>query len=143
MSSHRAFMDRWFHELWTKRNPAIVDECVSDDCLIIGLPEADRGRASFHGFFELFGKAFPEVHIRVDDCVSEGESFAVRCSGHTLDHEGKKHPLTGAVLGKIRGGKLVEAYNQWDFLGVLDSMGVVRPNLFGATITQHAERAKA
>ena len=136
MSLHRAFMDRWFHELWTKRNAGIVDECVSEDCLIHGLPEADRGRASFHRFFDFFGKAFPHVHIQVDDCISEGESFAARCSGHVRDHEGKEHPLTGAVLGKIRGGKMVEAYNQWDFMGILDSMGEVEKDLLGTTLTK-------
>lgn len=131
-------MTRWFHELWDNRNAAIVDECVADDCLILGLPEADRGRASFHQFFEVFGKAFPHVQIRVDDCISEGESFAVRCSGLVRDHDGKEHTFSGAVLGKVRDGKIVEAFNQWDFLALLDSMGTVEKNVFGATIQRLA-----
>jgi hypothetical protein len=139
--THLAFWERWFDELYSKKRPAIIDECVSDDCVIVGLPRTTNGRESFHGFYKAFSAAFPWVRIVVEDCVEDGERFAIRCSGQVDDHDGKRHAFTGCCYGRIRGGRVVEAYNQWDFLSLLGSMGVVPKAALAETIEAEAKRA--
>src|SRR5262249_42122887 len=117
--TNREVMERWFEELWGKRNWKIIDEMVDPDCKIYGLPGASHGPSGFRPFVELFGAAFPEVEIRVDEAVEAGDRVAVRCSGHVIGRDGKRHPLTGGGIVRVRGGKFIEAWNQWDFLGLL------------------------
>ena len=137
---HRAFFDRWFHELWTERNAGIIDECVAETCVIHGLPETQHGRAAFHQFHELFGRAFPEIRITVDECVSDGPRYAVRCTGHVIDREGRRHTFTGGGMGQIRDGQIVEAWNQWDFHGILESMGVIDAGIVGTAFQREGQR---
>lgn len=138
-----AFWERWFDELYSKRRPAIIDECVSDDCVIVGLPRTTNGRASFHGFYKAFSGAFPWVRIVVEDCIEDGERFAIRCSAQVDDHAGKRHAFTGCCYGRLRDGKVVEAYNQWDFLALLGSMEIVDKGVLGAAIEAEANRASS
>jgi hypothetical protein len=139
--SHRAFFERWFRELWAERNPGIIDECVEENCEIVGLPKTQWGRASFHGFFKMVGDAYPSIEIRVDECLSEGESYAIRCSGQVRCYQGKLHPITGAGMGKIRNGQMIQAFNQWGFHDVLESTGHIKPGIL--VETWEAEGRKA
>lgn len=133
-TTHLAFWERWFDELYSKRNAAIIDELVADDCVIVGLPRTTNGRASFHGFYKAFSGAFPWVRIVVEDCLEDGERFAIRCSAQVDDHGGKRHAFTGCCYGRIRDGKVIEAYNQWDFLSLIGALGAVSPSVLADTI---------
>lgn len=141
--THLAFWERWFDHLYVKRRPEIIDECVAEDCVIVGLPRTTNGRESFHGFYKAFTSAFPWVRVFVEDCVENGEHFAVRCSAQVAEHNGRKHALTGGCQGRIRDGKIIEAWNQWDFLSLLGSMDVVDKNALGAMIETQAKLAPA
>ena len=138
---HRAFFDRWFEVLWNQRDHRIIDECVSESCRIEGLPATESGRKSFHQFFDAFRDAFPRVHIEVQDCITSGEQFAIRCRGEVEDKGRTIHQFTGLGMGRIRDGQIVEAWNQWNFLAILESMGVVRENVFGHTLLAEAKRS--
>lgn len=140
-TTHLAFWERWFDELYGKRRPQIIDDCVAEDCVIVGLPRTTNGRASFHGFYKAFSSAFPWVRIVVEECVEDGEQFAVRCSAQVDDHAGKRHAFAGGCIGRIRDGQIVECWNQWDFLSLLGSMGVVDKTVLGDTIEVEAKRA--
>jgi hypothetical protein len=137
---HRAFLERWFAALWDERKESIIDECVAESCRIVGLPATESGRESFRSFFRAFGAAFPKVKIRVEECISQDDRFAMRCSGYVVDRRGRQHAFTGGGMGRIHGGQLVEAWNQWDFLSVLASMGAVPRDAFADTIRAEAAR---
>ena len=92
---HRAFLERWFAELWGKRNAKIIDECVAENCEIVGLPDTGRGRRAVHDFFVGFGALFPQVRVMVEDCMSDGERFAMRCAGYVVDDKGARHSFSG------------------------------------------------
>ncbi len=124
--SHRAFLERWFKELWGDRRAGIIDECVSENCITHGLPATQHGRASFHGFFQAFSAAFPKIKITVEEVVEQGETVAFHCSGVATDHDGREHSFTGTNITKIRDNQIIEAWNQWDFLAVLESTGYVK-----------------
>lgn len=139
VSPNRAFLDTWFHRLWGSRDRSVIDEMVHERCEIVGLPNTDS-RASFHGFFDAFGSAFPKVDIKVEQSVEEGENIAFRCRATAVDHAGKVHSFAGGGIVKIRDGKMVHAWNQWDFLHLIESTGGVPKNSFGDTLAKEAKR---
>jgi len=128
--ANRENLDRWFHELWTQRNAAIIDELMDPDCKTYGLPETQHGTAAFKQFFELFGAAFPKVSIHAEEAIESGDRIAFRCGGTVTTPDGKEHPISGGGICRFKNGRCIEAWNQWDFLALMVSMGHVKEMTF-------------
>ena len=100
----------------------------AEDCLIHGLSddtgEPLRGAAAFKTFHQAFYGAFPDVVVTVEDTVCEGDKIAARCTvrgkhtGNTLGFDATNEPteFTGMVITRVRDGKFVEAWNNFDFM---------------------------
>ncbi len=136
-TSNRRFLDEWFHRLWGLRDRSVIDEKVDEACVIVGLPNTS-GRASFHTFFDLLGRAFPKIEIKVEESVENGETIAFRCSAAATDHAGQVHPFAGGGFVRIRDGKMIDAWNQWDFLSLIESTGSIPKRSFGDALTNLA-----
>jgi hypothetical protein len=74
--TNRERMDRWFVELWDKRNAGIIDEMIDPECERHGLPGTDNGPAGFKPFYALFGAAFRRVTVRIEDHIDAGDRIA-------------------------------------------------------------------
>jgi steroid delta-isomerase-like uncharacterized protein len=130
---NKDFVRRWFEEIWNKGRASAVDEMLAADGVIHGLEGAMRGPAAFKAFQAAYRDAFPDVTIRINDMVAEGDVVAVRWSG-TATHNGnglgfaatqKRVQFTGMGFARVVDGKLIEAWNNFDQLGMLQQLGVV------------------
>lgn len=130
---NRALVRRWFEEVWNKGRAAAVDEMLATHAVIHGLGEDLHGPAGFKPFHEAYRSAFPDVKIQIDDMVAEGDTVAARWSGKgTHRGEGLGFAATnrpvqfrGMVFVRVEQGKLVEGWNNFDQLGMLQQLGVV------------------
>ena len=136
--SNRKLLELWFSELWAKKNPAIIDEMIDPDCKTHGLPEAMHGPAGFKPFYEVFGAAFANVDIRVEDTIELGDKIAFRCAVTLTGHDRKVHELTGGGICRFKNGRFIEAWNQWDFLSLLTALGHVGQASFADAMKQQA-----
>jgi steroid delta-isomerase-like uncharacterized protein len=92
-----------------------------------------RGPADFKPFHEKFRGAFPDIIVTVEDMIAEGDKVAVRCSvrgKHMGDHLGiaaSNAPVefTGMTIVRIKDGKIVEAWNNFDFLRMNQQIGMI------------------
>jgi steroid delta-isomerase-like uncharacterized protein len=130
---HKALVRRWFDEVWNQGRTETVDELLAEQALVHGLGPDLRGPAGFKLFHAAYRDAFPDVVIRVDDMVAEGNMVATRWSG-TATHSGdglgfaatgRPVKFTGMVIVRVENGKLVEGWNVFDQLGMLQQLGVV------------------
>lgn len=122
---NKALVRRWFDEVWNNRQSQSIDKMLAADGVVHGLVEdqAMQGTAAFKKFHETFCGAFPDVHVSVEDLVAEGDKVAVRChvrARHLGDHLGLKATnapvdFTGLSIVRISNGKIVEAWNNFDF----------------------------
>ena len=88
------------------------------ECLI-KIDEA--GAKSFH---QAFRDSFPDIIVTVEDMIAEGDKVAARCSvrathtGNSLGYAAtnKQIEITGMVLARIENGKIIESWNNFDFL---------------------------
>lgn len=134
-TANKALVRRWFEEVWNKGRVSAIDEMLASDATVHGLGAELRGPAGFKPFHAAYRSAFPDVTIQIDDIVAEGDIVAVRWSGaatHRGDGlgfpaTGKQVRFTGMVFVRIEGGKLVEGWNNFDQLGMLQQLGVVSP----------------
>ena len=141
--TNRDLLDCWFAELWVKRNPAIIDEMVDPECTIHGLPGVKHGPAGFRPFHELFTRAFSRVEIHVDDALEAGDRIGFRCTVTVLTRGGRPFDFTGGGICRFREGRIVEAWNMFDNLSLLTSLGYVAPTCFLDALQDVVRRAES
>lgn len=133
---NKALMRRWFEEVWNNGRASAIDELFAEDGLAYGLADeqggAIKGPPEFKLFHGKFRGAFPDISVVVEDILADGDKLAARISvrgRHTGDHLGVAASqaavdFTGMVMVRIKDGKIVEAWNNIDFLTMSQQIGI-------------------
>jgi steroid delta-isomerase-like uncharacterized protein len=144
-----ALMKRWFEEVWNQRRTATITELFAPNGISHGVDESGAdiiGPAAFIPFYERFIGAFPDMKLKIEDAIGDGDKVLIRWSAtmnHAGDHLGmpatnKPVILTGMCLAKIANGKIVEAWDNWDKLAMLQQIGAVPPLAANAATAKSA-----
>ncbi len=132
-----ALIRRWFEEVWNKGREEAIDEMFAVDGIAYGLNaeggKTMRGPVDYKPFFRTFRSAFPEIEVIVEDTVAEGDKVAARClvrGKHQSDSlgfaaTGQATEFTGITIVRIRNGKIVEAWNNFDFMTMYKQLGAL------------------
>ena len=133
-SDNKALIRRWFEEVWNQGRIETIDELMAPGCVVHGLGAGVLdGPAGFKPFHASYRNAFPDVRLTIDDIVGEGSIVAARWSG-TGTHRGNGLGLpatdrtvtfSGMTFARVENGKLVEGWNVFDQLSMLQQLGVV------------------
>jgi len=136
-----AFIHRWFEEVWNRKNEDAIDEMLAPDGIGCGLTDPDGnqvvGPESFKKFQRAFVSAYPDLKVIVEDTVVEGDKIAARCRV-TGSHAGNgigvaptnlAVEFTGMTIVHIKDGKIVEAWNEFDFMEMYKQVGALTLNL--------------
>jgi predicted ester cyclase len=134
------FLHRWFEEVWNKGREEAIDEMFDADGIANGLNDAAgnpiKGREDFKVLHRAFREAFPNLNITVEDTVTEGDKIAGRCTIRAV-HEGAglgiaptNQPIefTGLTIVKLKDGKIIEAWNEFDFMKMFTQVGALTFN---------------
>jgi steroid delta-isomerase-like uncharacterized protein len=127
---------RAIEEVWNKGKLEVINELTASNATYHD-PSVPGGKFTgpegVRQFVQIYRTAFPDVHITIDDQVAEGDKVATRWTA-TGTHRGElmgiaptnKHAtVTGTAIERYQGGKVVEAWNNYDMLGMLQQLGVV------------------
>ena len=137
-SDNASVVRRWFEEVWNRGREETIDELFDEEGVAHGLADEAgsplRGAAGFKPFFRRFREAFPEMEVVVEDTVAEGDKVAARCSvrgrhrGDSLGFKATDSPVEfdGICIVRIRNGKIVEAWNNFDFMSMFQQLGALR-----------------
>ena len=134
--SNIAIAKRWFEEVWNQRRTATITELFAPNGVSHGVAEDGSdliGPAAFIPFYERFLNAFPDMKLKVEDAIADGDKVLIRWSAtmrHTGDGLGipatnKPVAIGGMSLARIANGQLVEAWDQWDKFAMLQQIGAV------------------
>ncbi|HEX6324807.1 MAG TPA: ester cyclase [Vicinamibacterales bacterium] len=131
--SNKALSRRWYEEVWNQGNAAVIAEILAEDAVVHGNGPDQRGPAEFEAFFAGYRAMFSNIHFEIEDLVAEGDTVATRwtcTAAHTGDGMGVQATgqtvnLTGMSFVKVEHGKVIEAWNNFDHLGLFQQMGVV------------------
>lgn len=130
----RTVTHRWFEEVWNLAQEATIDELFAPDAIAYGLGEggaAVRGPAEFKVFWRNMRAALPDAHIRIEDTLVDGDKCVVRAvmsgthvgEGLGLPSTGRRVSITGIVIARVAHGQIVEGWQNWDQLGMLQQLG--------------------
>jgi predicted ester cyclase len=127
-------MQRWFEEVWNKGRESAIDEMSYHDVARHGLQAPDGtevdGMESFRAYFRQMQGALSDIHVEVEDVITEGDLTVARCvvtakhTGEGLGKVPKGNPIrfTGMTMARIKEGKIAEAWNNFDFMTMYQQM---------------------
>jgi steroid delta-isomerase-like uncharacterized protein len=115
-------------------NPDILEEVYAAD-LVWHEPDQDlRGYEEARQFVSMYKTAFPDLNVTVEDTMAEGDKVITRYIVRGT-HEGEieefgpptgRHlELEGITIHRIEDGKIVEEWERYDNLGMLQQLGLV------------------
>jgi steroid delta-isomerase-like uncharacterized protein len=134
---NKALIRRWFYQVWNKGCADAIPEMFAEDGIAHGLSDDPanplRGPAGFLPFHAQFREAFPNIEVVVEDQIAEGELVATRCTvrgkhtGDSLGFAATQAPVefTGITITRIKDGKIVEAWNNFDFMKMYKQLGAI------------------
>ena len=134
-NDNRALTRRIFNEVWNEKKLSLIDELVSSDYVHhdSGLATVQTGIEGYKQFVRLFLTAFPDIRFTIEDEISEGDTVVIRWTvtgTHRgdlpdLPATGKTISLSGISIARLRDGKGVESWNNWDGLGMMQQLGAI------------------
>ena len=133
-TANRELVHRWFEEVWNKQSEDAIDQMFASDGKCYGFPGPGQvlvGPAKFKEVHRSFIGAFPDIHVTVDDMISQGDKVAVRFSirgTHHGDHLGvpathREVRFPAMSFVRCRNGQIVEGWNTVDMHGMLQQIG--------------------
>lgn len=132
---NKQLLRRWFEEVWNKGRADAIEEMFDENGIAHGLSDDPskpmRGPRDYKPFYATFREAFPNMIIVIEDMIAEGDKVAARCSvrgkheGEFLGRAATQAPIdiTGIAIVRIENGKIVEAWNNFDFMALYKQVG--------------------
>jgi predicted ester cyclase len=117
---------RWFNEVWNRDDKNAIDALLTDSSKVHGLVgnAPAEGTAGFKAFYDNFKSQFHNIQIEVEDSISEDDVQAARTTVNaTHTSTNKNVRFTGICMVRIENGKIAEAWNNYDFLGMYQQLG--------------------
>jgi steroid delta-isomerase-like uncharacterized protein len=135
------FIHRWFEEVWNNKREDVIDEMFAEDGVANGLNDAEgnplRGPEGFKVLHRAFVSAYPDLRITVEDTVVQGNKIAARCrvtgshAGEGIGVAPTNQPIefTGMTIVEVKDGKIVEAWNEFNFMEMYRQLGALNLNV--------------
>ena len=126
---------RFVDEVCNERKLAVADELFTPDHAYHdpGSPWVGKGPAGIKDVIGTYHRGVNDARWDVHEMIETGDTVVMRWTGsgtHTGDLLGipptsRKVRVDGIWMLRIAGGKIVESWNCWDTLGMLQQLGVV------------------
>ncbi len=133
-SDNISLMQRWYREVWRERNDETIRELLAPNARLWGQIAPDQeitGPEGFIAFAQRIREAFPDAEVVVEDAFAVNDKVAVRWTatgthkgdGFGVPATGKRIRIRGTTIARIVDGKVVEGWDNWDRLGMLEQIG--------------------
>jgi len=134
---NKQLIRRWFDEVWNNGRDDVIEELFDENGIAHGLGDDPahpiKGPSGYRPFYQTFRQAFPNIMVVVEDVVAEGDKVVARCSvrakheGDFMGRAATEAPVefTGIAIVRIYNGKIVEAWNNFDFMTLHKQVGLL------------------
>ena len=115
---------RWMQQVWNEGREDAIDEMLDENAVVHGIEGiTEAGPNGFKIFHRNFKQQFPTIHVEVDDVVTEAGYETSRCTVDGTTANGQKVHFTGMTCVKVENGKIMEAWNNFDFMAMYQQLG--------------------
>jgi predicted ester cyclase len=133
--SRKDLISRIADDVWNRGHLAAVDEVMSPEGKYHGphMPNGVGDRETWKRAVGMYRSAFPDAHVTFEELISSGDTVVGRWTAtgtHTGDlpgvaPTGKPIGIGGITIYRFAAGKVVEAWEQLDMLGMWQQLGVL------------------
>lgn len=130
--TNKGIIRRYYEEVLNQHNLMIIDELFAPDFKSY----TRSGAVDLQQYVEAVGRshqAFPDFQVTVEAQIAEGDLVATRWRA-TGTHQGvfagiqptgKEITVTAMHFHRLADGKIIEHWEQFDFAGVVQQLGVL------------------
>ena len=121
-------------ELASQHNPDALEEVYAADLVWHEPDQEVHGLEEAKQFYSTYLSAFPDLSFTVEDVLADGEKVVTRWTGrgtHQGEIEefgpptGNQIEIKGITIHRLEDGKIVEEWERYDILGLLQQLGLV------------------
>ena len=133
-SQSQKLVSRFFDEVCNQRKLSVANDLFSSNHAYHD-PQtpASPGPAGIIQVIQTYQNAFPDAHWQVNETIVAGDDIITRWHGsgthknelNGIPPTGKKVSVDGIWIHRTKNGRIVESWNVWDTLGMLQQIGVV------------------
>jgi steroid delta-isomerase-like uncharacterized protein len=134
MTRGEEILRTWFQEIWNNGRIELFSSLASRNIVFHAIGPNSENLSGLEGFrlqFDSFRGAFSNINFTVNDTVASESTAAIRwtCTmTHTgdvmgMNATGKSVRVTGMAFIRIKDGKAVEAWDEWDRQGLIQQLG--------------------
>jgi steroid delta-isomerase-like uncharacterized protein len=127
---------RVIEEGFAQGKTEVMDELVAEDIVNHDEtipPELPAGREGIKALAQGYTNAFPDMALTVEDQVAEGDKVVTRWKARGthqgelmgIPPTGKEGRVSGITIDRIKDGKIIETWTNWDQLSLLQQLGVI------------------
>jgi len=136
IEENKVLVLRLFEEAWNKGNLEVSDELMSTECVLhyrgATFPVSGEAGKAIVGRWRT---AFPDFQFLFEDCIAEKDRVVLRIpfrATHRGDFfgiapTGKQIYVTEMLIARLKDGKIVEMWEEYDQLGMLQQLGAIPP----------------
>jgi steroid delta-isomerase-like uncharacterized protein len=134
MSDKNKAVARAVFDVFNGADPSELDDVVAADAIDHDPynPYADEGREGLRKVIAMYREAFPDLRLTIEDQIAEDDKVVTRwTAAGTHQGElmgtpatGKSTTVTGIGIDRIQNGQVVEAWGNWDALGMFTQLGL-------------------
>jgi steroid delta-isomerase-like uncharacterized protein len=122
---------RLIDEFWNKQNFDVADQMFAPDA-VYQTDGVTQSYAEVKAAFMQTRHAFPDMQVSIDDLLAEGDKVALRWTArgtHKNEFIGiaptnRQVTMTGLTIYRFSDGRIVQAWNNSDSLGMLRQLGL-------------------
>ena len=113
-----------------------ADRAFSPDCVvhINGSPEPNLSVGGFKEMMSGLLGAFPDLRFTIEDQIAAGDKVATRWTATgtntgafgSMPATGRHIQISGLLLDRVVDGKVVERWEQWDQMAMLQQLGLAQ-----------------
>ena len=136
---NKAVLQRFWEEVWDKGELDVVDEIFHEKFVDHGLAPGltKQGPEGAKEAVMQFRNGIPDLYLKWHDMVAEGDKVLSLWEaggthtgplkgGHgTIPPTGKKAVIYGFTLNRLEDGRIIDAWDNFDMMGMLQQLGII------------------
>ena len=139
VEANKAVLNRFWTEVWDQGDLDVVDEIFHPNFVDHGLAPGlhKQGPEGAKEAVMQFRNAMPDLYLKCDMMIAEGDKVLslwesggtqtgpLASARGTIPPTNNKGIVRGMTLNRVEDGKIIEAWDNFDILGMLQQLGVI------------------
>ena len=119
LAHNKALTMRWFEEVWNQSRRETIFDLFAPECVLHEGHTPLCGPQEFAAFHDGIRAQFDNIHIEPGVVLAENDLVSLRWTVSGTDKAtGKSAKVTGISIVRIKDGRFIEAWQNWDAAGM-------------------------